>query len=137
MPALEYFLVAESVSVDQTTNQVSIFNIIEDMHVPMLPGALAQVAAVCAWNVPPNEIGQDFQATFRIVAPGLEQRDHAMNFTAAQTRQRMIVRMIGVPVAAPGQLLFEMLLNGQHQASHTVNITVEPLPIVPAVQALA
>jgi hypothetical protein len=134
MPALEYFLVAESVSVDQTTNQVSIFNIIEDLRVPALPGALAQVAAVCAWNVPANEIGQDFQATFRVVAPGVESLNHAMNFTATQSRQRMIVRMIGVPIAAPGQLQFEVLLNGQHQASHTVNVTLEP-PVVLAAQA--
>jgi hypothetical protein len=133
MPALEYFLVAESVSVDQTTNQVSIFNIIEDMNVPALPGVIGQVAAVCAWNVPPNEIGQDFQATFRIVTPGEEHRDNNTNFTATQPRQRLIVRMIGVPIVAPGRLVFEVLLNGQHQAYHTVNVAVEP-PVVQAIQ---
>ena len=135
MPALEYFLVAESVSVDQTTNQVSIFNIIEDIHVPEFPAVLPQVAAVCAWNMPGTEMGQDFQATFRIVVPGAERRDHAMNFTAVHPRQRMIVRVVGVPLGAPGQLLFEVLLNGQHQASHTVNITVAPGMVVPVAQA--
>jgi hypothetical protein len=131
MPALEYFLVAESVSVDQTTNQLSIFNIIEDVRAPALPGVIPQVAAVCAWNVRAEEMGQDFQATFRIVAPGEEPRDHALNFTVAHPRQRMIVRMVGVPITGQGQLLFEVLLNGKHQAGHTVNVTLEP-PVAPA-----
>jgi len=134
MAALEFFLVAESVAVDQTTGQISVFNIIEDVRALVLPGMIPQATAICAWNMAPEDVGQDFQVIFRVTPPGEAPRDHATNFTGASPRQRMITRLIQLLVTAPGALVFEVLLNGQHQASHTVTVTLLD-PAMAAVQA--
>jgi len=44
MPQLEYFLVAESTSVDQHTNRVSIFNVAETANVENFPALISCVA---------------------------------------------------------------------------------------------
>ncbi len=61
MPKLEYFLVAESVSVDQQTNRISFFNVVEQVNVPVFPFTIPQIVAVASWN---TEEG-DAKRTFR------------------------------------------------------------------------
>ena len=131
MPALEYFLVAESVSVDQTTNQVSIFNILDGLEAANFPVVIPQLAAICAWNVSPQEIGHEFKATLRVRTPGQPERDHPMNFLATHRHQRMIARLIGLPIAQAGELVFEVLLEGEHRAGHTV-LVLAATPAPPA-----
>jgi hypothetical protein len=41
-------------------------------------------------------------------------------------RHRIVNRIHGLPVTAEGEVQFELLLNGQHVASHAITITVQP-----------
>jgi hypothetical protein len=117
MPALEYFLVAESVSVDQTTNHVSVFDVLEEVRLTSAPpSAMQQIAVICAWNVPPEDLGRDFQAIFRVHFPGLPDKDFAMNFIGTHPRQRLVARLLNFALPTLGEYVFEVLLNGQHQA---------------------
>ena len=70
MPKLEYFLVSESVSVDQLTNRTSLFNILEEVRANKFPAVIPQVVVTSAWN---REIGDediDYQVKVRISLPG-------------------------------------------------------------------
>lgn len=131
MPKLEYFVVCESISIDRETNRISLFNIVEDIQ-PIGPGSqghiIAQFVAVSCWNREPADEGKDFQVIHRIHSPSEEPKDFPMNFRMQNPRQRLILRIQGVPPTRPGSLRVELLLNGQHVADHAV--TVHP-PVSP------
>lgn len=128
MPRLEYFLVCESISTDQETNRVSLFNVLEDLEVlPQGTGRenklfVSQFVAVSCWNQQPGDEDKDFQATLRIHAPKQEPKDFPMNFKMERPRYRLSFRFQGMPKLEPGEVKFELLLNGQHVAWHTVNV---------------
>jgi len=125
MPSLEYFLVCESVSTDQETNRVSLFNILEDLQLggqSNSAAVVAQFVAVSCFNRETGDESQDFQAMLRIHAPNGEMTEFPLNFRMERPRQRLTMRFFGLPPLEPGSLRFELLLNGQHVAWHTVNI---------------
>ena len=84
MPKLEYFLLCESISVDQETNRVSLFNVLEDLHLAKLPKngdskpafILNQFVAVAVFNREPEDGDQDFEACLKYNLPdgGYEMR---------------------------------------------------------------
>jgi hypothetical protein len=125
MPKLEYFLVCESVSTDRETNRVSLFNIIEEVQLSAAPGSgyiIAQFVAVACWNRMPADEGKDYQATLRIHSPGEESIDFPLNFQMERPRHRLTFRFQGLPAVRPGDLRFELLVNGQHTADHIVTV---------------
>lgn len=133
MPRLEYFLVANSTSIDQITNRVSIFNVLEDLTPGKLPFAV-EFVAISSWHrfdesaaaVPSEE---DYQAIVRLHAPNGETSDLAMNFQMPMVRAR--VQGFGVLGCSDyGRYRFELLLNGEHIADHSISI----LPRAPADQ---
>ena len=127
MAHLEYFLVAESVIVDQATNVVSLVNVLEELTAPAFPIMVAKCAAVSAWNEDPGDVGRDLQVTLRIRSPGSESSiDFHSNFTMRTSRHRVLQRIAGLPVLAAGELQFEVLLNGEHKAFHTVSVRTSP-----------
>ncbi len=127
MPRLEYFLLADSLSVDQDTNNVSIFHVLEEVTIP-LPGHIPRLVAISSWNIEPEERQRkdEFQATLRIHQPWEEKapkhKDLPTNFTAERRRHRICQYVTGVPVKEAGELEFEILLNGEHAASHFVTV---------------
>jgi hypothetical protein len=135
MPKLEYFLVCESMCTDQETNRVSLFNVLEDLQVlppntvPRQQLVVPYFAAVSCWNREPGDEDIDFQAILRIHPPTEEPKDFSMNFRMERPRYRLSLRFQGMPKLEPGVLKFELLLNGQHVAWHTVNVfPAEPEP---------
>ena len=125
MPKLEYFVVCESISIDRETNRVSLFNIFEEIQ-PASKGEAAHIVAhmvaVSAWNSEPSDEGKDFQLIVRIHAPGDNPQDIPFNFRMDRPRQRILLRIQGVPAQRSGELKFELLLNSEHIAFHTVTI---------------
>lgn len=130
MPKLEYFLICESISTDQETGRVSLFNVLEDLQVapletPMQPHLpVVMFVAVSCWNREPGDEDRDFQVTLRIHPPAQDQesKDFSMNFKMERPRHRLSLRFQGMPRVEPGELRFELLLNGEHVAWHTVNV---------------
>jgi hypothetical protein len=128
MPKLEYFLICESMSTDQETNRVSLFHVLEDLQVlppgttPQQQLVVPQFVAVSCWNREPGDEDKEFQAILRIHPPDDEPRDFSMNFQMTRPRYRLSLRFQGMPKLEPGVLKFELLLNAQHVASHTVNV---------------
>lgn len=124
MPSIEYFVVAEDYSIDQVTNRMSIFCVLEELHAQALP-VLIDVSAITAWRIAENELGSDHQAILRVHRPGSAPFDWRANFCPRQSRHRITQRIQGIPVETPGQIRFEMLINGQHAADHVVDVTIE------------
>ena len=135
IPKLEYFVVCESISIDRETNRVSLFNIVEDIQPmgPATPGPIvAQFVAVSCWIRQPGDEGRDFQVIHRIHTSDEEHKDFPMNFRMEGPRQRLLLRIQGVPPVRTGSLRFELLLNGEHVADHVV--TVHPAVSPDAIQ---
>ncbi len=128
MPRLEYFLVAESLSVDAATNRVSIFNVLEEVPVPIVPGfpvPLPSMVAIACWVAEPGDETRDFQASFAAHVPGEpEPRRFEVNFRMLQRRARTVLTLQWLPLTAPGEMLLEVSLNGRAVAHHSISITL-------------
>lgn len=126
MPQLEYFLVAESVATDSDRNTVSVFHILEELRASSMPFHVGRLVALSSWNIGPQDRDNDFQVTLDIHLPGGDKLpdglDLAINFTATRSRQRILHFIEGLRIASPGDLAFELLINGKHAASHRVTV---------------
>jgi hypothetical protein len=127
MPKLEYFLVSESISVDRDQNAVSVFNILEEVAIPKTgPGVIATLVAVSSWIFDVEDVGKDFQVTLKVILPEVAgpdiTKEFPINFTAPKSRQRIYHRISGLPLQKASDVIFELLLNGEHKASHTLNV---------------
>ena len=133
MARLEFFVVAESVSVDQFTNQVSVFSILEEIRAEHFPIAISHCVGMSLWRSETGDFDQDFQAVLRVTSPGLPPRDVSTNFRFAPSglRMRVIQRVVGVRVEQEGDLVFELLLNGHHIAEHVITVQrAEPVDVI-------
>lgn len=122
MAHMEFFIVSEELSVDQQTNRLSIFNVLEQVSSPNFPSMLIAAVAVSLWVAEPGDDERDFQCTLRIIPPSGDQREFTTNFTFRSRRHRVIQRLQGFPLNEPGVLRFEVLLNGEYQARHEVDV---------------
>ena len=127
MARLEYFIVAESLSVDQATNRISFFNIYEEIHTRGFPFHLPQMVAVSAWNAEPGDGERDFQSLTRITLPNGTNREFRQNFRITGRRHRVMLTYEQVPVEQAGHIVFQVELNGNHAAEHTIDI-INDLP---------
>uniref|UniRef100_A0A7V4G6T2 Uncharacterized protein n=1 Tax=Desulfobacca acetoxidans TaxID=60893 RepID=A0A7V4G6T2_9BACT len=135
MAHMEFFIVSEEVSVDQQTNRLSLFNVIEQIMAADFPFSLLPCVAVSLWVAEQDDYKIDFQCTLRIISPGSENREFPINFKFLSRRHRVIHRIHGVPINEPGLLRFEILLNGQYQACHEVDVgRIDPANLIPPVQ---
>jgi len=118
---MEFFVVSEEVSVDQQTNRLSLFNVLEQLAGPNFPFPLSAVA-VSLWVAEEGDDGRDFQCMLRVLLPDGNRHDFTTNFTFRGRRHRVIQRIIGFPINEPGMLRFEVRINGEYQASHEVDV---------------
>jgi hypothetical protein len=123
MPQLEYFVAAHGALVDQGTNLVTLYNVLEDVTPRRYPFTM-DLTAVAGWRTAPDERHTDYQAIVRLHAPGNgAPRDFPANLsTQGRPKFRLIMRIVQVNVTAPGTLSIELLLNGVHQAFHTIDV---------------
>ena len=127
MPRLEYFLVSESSSVDNETGALSVFNVVNEAKFDGFPTALTKVALVTCWIPTPEEIaaGDEFQVTFKFSLPDSARNNAIRSGFQAESRfQHLIVNVAGIPVDRPGEIVIDVLLNDQKQASHTIFVPV-------------
>ncbi|MGA3122613.1 MAG: hypothetical protein ABSF69_17750 [Polyangiaceae bacterium] len=125
MPRLEYFLVAESLAIDALTNRVSIFNVLEEVVMPSFPSALPTVTAIACWYAEPGENPErDFQASYVAHVQGELDRQYDVNFRLPQRRARTYIQLQGFPAQRPGELIFELRLNGEHVAEHRITVAL-------------
>lgn len=123
MAKLEYFLVCEGVSIDQESNRASLFNVLEEMSSKKFPATIVKIIAISAWNKEPEDEGIDYQVMLRVVVPGdSAPQEFPTNMLITKPRHRLVTTIVGIRVPDPGDVVFEILLNGKHIASHTVSV---------------
>lgn len=135
MPMLEYFLICESISVDHETNRISLFNVIDELHVAAANNAApvaTQLVAVSSWNRVEGDEERELQAKLKIHGHHGEPIEFPVNFRMDRPRYRLVMRMQGIPAARDSELRFELLLNDQHQASHSILIHAPVHPTEPS-----
>lgn len=122
MPRLEFFVVADSVSIDQNTNLASIFNILEEIRPQGFPILLSRCVAFSLWYRQEGDENRDFQSTLRVISPDGATREFASNFRLVRPRHRIVQGIQNLQITTPGDLRFELLLNGGHAADHIVTV---------------
>jgi hypothetical protein len=136
MARLEFFVVSESLSVDQVTNRLSVFDVLEVIGSTGFPITLHHCAAVSLWRKEPGDENVDFQVVLRITTGTGEKNEIHTNFRMTRDRHRVIQRIQGIPIPKEGELHFEIFLNGEHSAEHVVTVEkVEPVDVA-AVQKI-
>jgi len=100
MPRCYFLTVCSASSVDQQSNNVTLFNLVEQLNVP--PGApppphgLVPLELHAYFEIAQAEIGHDFEARFVMVAStGLETPTDVFRHRAVTTRYR--TRTLGLP----------------------------------------
>ncbi len=125
MPRLEYFLVAESISLDRESDSVSIFHVLNDVPVRSLPTRLPQLATVSAWISSDDEIREQAESQIRLefTVPGIEEPVAFRGNLTSQTRyQNYNFTFVDVPVPEAGEMIVAIFLNDERKASHTITI---------------
>lgn len=123
MLRLEYFLVAESASVDQLTNKISIFEVFEQVSSATFPTPIYHAVAVTCWYGEDVDLNNDFQSKLVVQLPnGTKLPDFSSNFKLKSKRHRTLQRFEGILLDQPGELLFQMFLDGTHMADHIVSV---------------
>jgi len=135
MAHMEFFIVSEEVSVDQQTNRLSLFNVLEQVGGPDFPFVLLSATAVSLWVAEDGDDGHDFQCIVRVLLPDGGRHELTTNFTFRGRRHRIIQRIQGLPINGPGLLRFEILLNGEYRASHEVDTLRIPSELPPTAPA--
>jgi hypothetical protein len=129
MPRLAQFVVADSFSVDQSTNRLSIFNVLEAIGVPSFPLVYPEAAVISTWMMAPADLGKDFQVLLRVTFPGgIRPAENAANLRGSHSRHRILQRLIGLPLTETGQIRFELLLNGHSEGEYLVDVQTQPAP---------
>jgi hypothetical protein len=126
MARLEFFVVAEDISIDQTTNHASVFNILEAVRALGFPANVPKCVALSLWLLEEGDEERDFQTVLEITPPNGETHRVETNFRMARPRHRIINRVQGIPVEGPGELRFAVSLNGVHKATHVVTVEAPP-----------
>lgn len=122
MPQLEYFLVCRSIQTDVNTNEMSYINVLEDIVPETFPYTIQRAIAVSVWNFQQGEANRDHQANLVVKLPGRADVAFPMNLSSGIHRCRAIQGVLEIPVEAPGEITFEVRLNGEYAASHTVKV---------------
>jgi hypothetical protein len=122
MPSLEFFLVSERCATDQVTNKLSIFEVLEEVRSSTFPASIYSAVAITLWRADPEDINLDFQANLVLHLPDGTQHTFATNFRMTSPRHRTLQRLQGIQLNSPGELRFEMTLNGRHIADHFVTV---------------
>ena len=125
MPRLEYYLVSEDVSVDQSTGRLSIFNVLDDVEFDEFPAVIPKLVIVACWIAEQEEIDEhlDCQAQIQFEMPGGEPgKSFNANFTVDQKRQKILYRIGFVPIQQSGIVRISLSLSGRPQASHSISV---------------
>lgn len=129
MLKLEFFLAAESFAVDKDSNQLSVFEVVEEIAAQSFPAHLLKAAAIACWNIPAEDRDKDYQAMLSLSLPnGQVDADFGnsrVNFQPTGRRHRVSWRIVGLSFDEPGEYVLRLALNGEHQAEHTIFVYSE------------
>jgi len=128
MARLVYFLVADHAQVDPATHNMDIINVLVERSFTAFPAA-ADVTAVYMLEADAGDIDKDLQVTLRITLPdGSSPREvpHRLRFRAGEKRRTKYWSIRQAAIPAPGEMSFELLLEGKRIARYGVTVSLAP-----------
>ena len=122
MSRLEYFIVSESIAIDASTNRVSFFHVLEQVNPGSFPHQIARACAVATLIDDGNDRGE-LTATVIVTGPDSPPvRADDIRFSFESERVRLIFEFPLLTISERGQVVFELLVNDEHKASHEVMV---------------
>lgn len=122
MARLSFFIVCGSAAIDQSSNRLSLFNVYESLAAPKFPISLHEVAAAALWIREEGDDNRDYQARILLSGCGLNQTIESANFRVTQARHRSLFIINYLKIDEPGELKFELSLNGENVGEHIITI---------------
>lgn len=127
MPSLEYFLLAESASVDRGTGLVSIFNVLNEFVVEeeTPPFVLPKLVAISGWLSTPDEISRRTESHIKLEfkLPGQDDRvTFRGNLQSVTRHQHFNFGFREIPLPSTGDLVAYLYLDDNQVATHTVTV---------------
>ena len=128
MQRLEYFLVSESVSIDEVGGTVSIFHIRHHKTLELAPARIPSLWAVAAWIDDGNtqsENEDEGHVKLEVVSPGGDPvNTFRRTINSPHRVEQSLFRVLNIPIVKQGDLLFKLYLNDECVATHTVGIKI-------------
>ena len=108
---------AQSVVIDKTTNQVSIFNIYENIFSPFFPISLSSVALFIQFEreMEIDPLNVTFNLNIRLNENHLYTQPITISFTEGDIKNNTTVNLQNMIVAQPGNLAFIVEYNGEEK----------------------
>jgi hypothetical protein len=125
MPHIEYFVVSQSISIDQDKNRVSIFHIFEELSFKKFPGRIPMLVITTLWDISDEERDREFEGEIILNPPDIaEPIRYPFRFRTDKIapRQRVIYELKNTSVPGVGEFRFEVFLEGRRHAGHTIHI---------------
>jgi len=127
---LVFAVLSQSVSLDQMTNRLSLFNLVEGIQAPHFPTVLAEIVFVAIIRREAADENR-FNATLtvRIAETTIGLADIAVDFEDKQNT-RLIGTFQGLPVLKPGTLEFSLALPNSEPVNVSIEAIQNPVPAV-------
>jgi len=126
MPKLEYFLVAESHSVDRSTDSISIFNVCNTRQFASFPATLPDLDLISCWlsSQEERDAQADTQLEIFVRVPGnKDEGPFRANFRCDVEFQHVILGFSEIAAPSPGMIEFELMIDNKHVATHSIRVT--------------
>jgi hypothetical protein len=127
---LLFLTCAESASIDQTTNRLSLFNIVEEISAAAFPGMVPSAALVM---IAERESHEPDQATLQLSLLLNGQQLYSASLVVhfqQQMRCRVVANMNGIPLNGPGRLEFNVEYSSKSLGRWPVEIKALPSPVI-------
>ena len=112
---LNFLACADSISVDKTTNTLSIFNILEEASAPVFPALVPRVAIIALFSRKISE-PNDVEATLELVTIKSKKKLLSTPLPIAfqsLLRTRVIAQLYGLTIEAPDVYRFNVVIKGK------------------------
>lgn len=130
MRALEYFLVCESVSADQSQKTESFQNVLRMVCIQKVPAHVFAVSAVAAWyDLEPEDDRAECHIRLEVHPPGFEE-DKCFKFRRTLQSQSpfesTFFGISNIPLKEEGELVFKLYQDENLVETHTIKVVINP-----------
>ena len=128
MPNLLFSICSELVSLDRITNNISIFNVLEDFTSNKFPFVFPRLFITTLWQRKSDEKNIEFEARIKFTNPKKESIKKIMaNWQFTKLRHRHIALVLNLKFDIPGTYNFEIYLRKKDEKEWGKSIFKIPL----------
>lgn len=123
MLTIKFALLANSVVIDSSTSQLSIFNIIEEIQSPKLPSAISNVTFLAIIEKLKNDAHEhELKIAVFLNTKKLGESIFNINFVG-NNRNRTIMNIPLIPLIEYGDIVFKIIKNNKILDTHIIPFT--------------